>query len=347
MRILITGNLGYLGPELVRYIRKKDKNIEIIGVDTGFFAHSLSSFTFSPDVLLDKQIYIDIRNINNEIFKNVDAVIHLCAISNDPMGNKYEVHTSDINYKSSLVCAEMAALNGVKNFVFASSCSVYGEASDMARNEADLVNPLTAYAKSKINTENGLKEQKYQNMTITNLRFATACGASSRLRLDLVLNEFVYSAIHLKKIVILSDGMPWRPLIDVEDMAKALFWAANRDNKSGGNYLTVNTGANENNFKIKDLANLVSQRLGGIEVEINKDAMPDKRSYKVDFSQYESLIDGQFHNKSINQTIDELSSLISKIEPSKINDINVKYKRLATLENHILENRLNNELFWN
>ena len=346
MRILITGNLGYIGPELVKFIRKTDKNIEIIGVDTGYFSHCLSSFTFLPEVLVDKQIYIDIRKVTKEIFTDIDAVIHLSAISNDPMGNKYEEITNDINCKSSLLCAEMAALSGVKNFVFASSCSVYGEASGDARSELDMVNPLTAYARSKIDTENHLKEAKYGEMVITNLRFATACGASSRLRMDLVLNDFVYSAINFKKITILSDGTPWRPLIDVEDMAKALFWASTRNHKCGGKYLTVNAGINENNFQIKDLAAMVAKKLGGIDVEINKNAMPDKRSYKVDFSKYQSLINGQYNNKSINQTIDELCCEINRLEPSRINDINIKYKRLLTLENHILENRLNNELFW-
>jgi nucleoside-diphosphate-sugar epimerase len=346
MKILITGNLGYIGPVLVDYIKKFDKNIQLIGLDTGYFAHCLSSIEILPEVLVDQQIFIDIRKISQSIFQGVDAVIHLSAISNDPMGNKFEKITSNINYDSSLLCADMAALAGVKNFVFASSCSVYGEASAVAKKEVDIVNPLTAYAKSKIDTETALKHKKYEGMIVTNLRFATACGKSPRLRLDLVLNDFVYSAINFNKISILSDGTPWRPLIDVEDMAKALFWAANRDRETGGQYLVVNAGSNENNFKIKDLAYLVSDGLGGVQVDINQNAMPDRRSYKVDFSLFQSLINNAYSNKPIDVTIAELKASISNLAASKIEEMNIRYKRLATIEDHVKTQRLNEDLYW-
>ena len=152
-------------------------------------------------------------------------MVHLSAVSNDPMGNKFEAVTGDINQKASVRIAQLAADRGVKNFVFASSCSMYGYAEGGARKESDPTNPLTAYARSKIGSEKAFAELDLGGMTVTSLRFATACGMSDRLRLDLVLNDFVACAIASGEITVLSDGTPWRPLIDVEDMARAISWA--------------------------------------------------------------------------------------------------------------------------
>ena len=186
----------------------------------------------------------------------------------------------------------------------------------VAKSELDSVLPLTAYAKSKIDTERALAEEYLPNLTITNLRFATACGFSYRFRLDLVLNDFIHSAYSNKAIDILSDGSPWRPLIDVEDMARALYWAAARDADNDNKFLTINTGSNENNFQILELAEIVANEIGGINININKNAAPDKRSYKVDFNKFKSLAPNYYPKKTIKDTISQTLSLVKKLESS-------------------------------
>jgi nucleoside-diphosphate-sugar epimerase len=150
--------------------------------------------------------------------KDIDAIVHLAAISNDPIGNKFEEVTLDINYRASVELARRAKEAGVKSFTFASSCSMYGAAEDSARTENSPLNPLTAYARSKVLTERELEPLADGGFKVTSLRFSTACGWSERLRLDLVLNDFVAGAVASKRITILSDGTPWRPLINVKDM---------------------------------------------------------------------------------------------------------------------------------
>src|SRR5208282_4003757 len=178
MRILITGNMGYVGPVLARHLRVCDPKVELIGFDSSFFAHCLTAAAVLPESLLNRQCFGDVREFPEALLKGVDAVVHLAAVSNDPMGVKFEAVTEEINYQASARIGELARRNGVKNFVFASSCSVYGSASVAARTEADDVNPLTAYARSKIATEGALQSLGGDGMVITCLRFATACGMS-------------------------------------------------------------------------------------------------------------------------------------------------------------------------
>ena len=215
MRILITGSMGYVGPILTRHLRQKFPDAELIGFDTAFFAHNLTGAARLPESLLDRVHFGDIRNFPPELLDGVDAVVHLAAISNDPMGKEFEGVTEAINEKASVALAQMAEQRGVGRFVFASSCSIYGAAEGRPKRESDALNPLTAYARSKVAMENALRASNAGEMTVTCLRFATACGMSDRLRLDLVLNDFVASALATGEITVLSDGTPWRPLIDV------------------------------------------------------------------------------------------------------------------------------------
>ena len=289
MKILVTGNLGYIGSVLTPYLRSRYPKAKIIGFDMGLFSHCITRNGRLPETMLDTQHYGDIRNIDKSILDGVDCVIQLAAISNDPIGVKFEAVTEEINFQSSLRLAKLSKDAGVKNFVFASSCSVYGTASGAPRTELDEVNPLTAYARSKIVTEQSLKQQDWGEMVVTCLRFATACGMSPKLRLDLVLNDFVAGALLERKITVLSDGSPWRPLIHVSDMARAIDWACFRSANNGGAFLIVNTGSNEWNYQVKNLAEAVSDMISGTTVSINLDALPDKRSYKVDFSLFNKL----------------------------------------------------------
>lgn len=305
MNILITGNMGYVGPGVVTHLRSVFPQAFLAGYDMGYFAACLTNAPILPESKLNQQYFGDVRTITADVLKGIDAVIHLAAISNDPMGTRYEDITLDVNYKSSIRLAKLAKEAGVKRFVFASSCSMYGAAEDSARTETSSLNPLTAYARSKVATEKELEPLADENFTITCLRFATACGMSNRLRLDLVLNDFVASAVATGKISILSDGSPWRPLIHVKDMARAIEWAIVRD-VVDKNFLAINAGSNRWNYQVKDLAQAVTEVIPGTDVFINKDAAPDKRSYRVSFDLFGTMAPDHQPLYTLQQTIKEL-----------------------------------------
>lgn len=347
MRILITGNMGYVGPVVVRHLRQVMPDATLIGYDAGFFAHCLTGARTLPETLLDAQHFGDTRDLPAELLAGVDAVVHLAAISNDPMGAKFETPTYEINQHASTRLAELARDAGVKNFVFASSCSMYGAADGgAARKETDETNPLTAYAKSKIGTERILNQMPIGDMTVTCLRFATACGMSDRLRLDLVLNDFVACAVTSRVITVLSDGSPWRPLIDVADMARAIEWAITREPDNGGQLLAVNVGKDEWNYQVKDLAAAVARTVSGTEVKINTSAPPDKRSYRVDFELYKKLAPNHQPQVTLDQSIERLRD---GLEEMAFNDSNFRgstYMRLKVLEQQMGDGILQPDLRW-
>jgi len=229
VKILITGNMGYVGPRVVRHLRQVFPDATLVGADAGWFASQLTNASILPESLLDAQYFCDVRDLSDDALRGTHAILHLAGVSNDPIGNRFQSVTLDINVGGTAELARRAKRAGVRHFVFASSCSVYGFAEEGARNEQSAVAPLTAYAKSKILAERELEPLAGRDFTITSLRFATACGMSERLRLDLVVNQFVAGAIATGEIRILSDGTPWRPLIDVDDMARAMEWAALRE----------------------------------------------------------------------------------------------------------------------
>ncbi|WP_372623672.1 NAD-dependent epimerase/dehydratase family protein [Falsiroseomonas sp.] len=288
MRILITGNMGYVGPVLVRHLRAVLPQAELIGYDAAFFADCLTGEGL-PETLLDAQYFGDVRDLPPALLDGVDAVVHLAAISNDPMGKRFEAATNAVNARASIRLAALAHQAGVRAFVFASSCSIYGFAEGGPRREADALNPLTAYARSKVAVEESLHAMQPQAMSVTCLRFATACGMSPRLRLDLVLNDFVAGAVAAREITVLSDGSPWRPLIELRDMARAVEWAIGRDVRQGGRVLSVNVGSDDWNLQVRDIAAAVARAVLGTRVSINREAPPDRRSYRVDFGLFREL----------------------------------------------------------
>jgi nucleoside-diphosphate-sugar epimerase len=348
MRILITGNMGYVGPMVLRHLRKTISSAYIAGYDSGIFAHCLTTTGEIPEILLDAQRFGDVRKIGAFDLEGFDAVVHLAAVSNDPMGNRFEAVTDAINHRASVAIAEAAAAAGVKTFVFASSCSVYGFAADgKPRGEGGVLNPLTAYARSKISTEDSLRQIDLNGMIATSLRFATACGMSDRLRLDLVLNDFVACALSSGEITVLTDGTPWRPLIDVRDMARAIEWAIMRPAEIGGSFLAVNVGSNAWNYQVKDLANAVAASVPGTSVSINAAAPPDKRSYKVDFSLFRELAP---HHQPLETLETSVAGLRDGLRAINFSDRNFRQSqliRLKVLERQIERNRLSEDLVWN
>jgi nucleoside-diphosphate-sugar epimerase len=346
VKILVTGNMGYVGPILVRHLRDVFPDAWLEGVDSGFFAHCLTDAKLLPESHLNVQHICDVREIPAAMLEGVDAVVQLAAVSNDPMGKRFEKVTGEINFDSSVRLAELASRAGVRNYIFASSCSVYGAASAAPKTEKDEVNPLTAYAHSKINTENALRAANLGSMTVTCLRFATACGMSDRLRLDLVLNDFVASAIATGKITVLSDGTPWRPLIDVKDMARAIEWASKREAENGGRFLVVNTGSDVWNYQVRDLAEAVAAELKGTEVSINENAPPDKRSYRVDFSLYRSLAPHHLPLQTLQSSIAGLRDGLQEMGFHDADFRNSNCIRLKMLEQHLESGRLGEDLRW-
>jgi nucleoside-diphosphate-sugar epimerase len=344
MRILITGNMGYVGPLIVRQLRKAQPTATLIGADIGFFAHCITGAWSLPESFLDSQLFVDVRDPAPAELVSVDCVVYLAAISNDPMGNSFEKVTYAINHEAAVNYAKRAKAAGVKRFIYASSCSTYGFAGEGARTEGSELNPLTAYAKSKVAAEKDLQPLADEDFQVTCLRFATACGMSDRLRLDLVLNDFVASAVADKKITILSDGTPWRPLIHVADMARAVEWAVTRSN--GGDFLTVNVGSDRWNYQVRALAEAVAKALPGTQVSINRDAQPDKRSYRVDFSLFRKLAPNHQPIVELGDAVLELREALTRMRFQDSNFRSSQFMRLNVLTSHLEARRLSSELRW-
>ncbi len=338
--------MGYLGSVLTKYLCNNHSDAQIIGYDTGYFAHCLTNTNKLPETNISQQYFGDLRDFPEHLMDGIDGVVHLAAISNDPMGNQFEEVTEDVNFKSSLKIAELANTRAVKSFVFASSCSIYGAAQGGPRKESDALNPLTAYARSKVAMEESLASLKLGDMNVTCLRFATACGMSERLRLDLVLNDFVACALTSGEITVLSDGSPWRPLINVKDMARALGWALFRHTNNGGQVVRVNAGSEHWNYQVRDLANAVRENVPGTIVSINGDAPSDKRSYSVDFSLYRQLAPDHQPLVTLQQAISELKQGLAGMRFKDENFRQSNFMRLKMLQSHMKEGRLDSNLRW-
>lgn len=346
MHVVVTGNMGYVGPVCVDHLRRALPRVRITGLDSGLFAHCLTQSSL-PECRIDTQLFRDVRDLDEELFRGVDAVVHLAAVSNDPMGSRLEAVTEEINHRAAVRVAELAAAAGVGHFAFASSCSMYGSAEGGARTEADELNPLTAYARSKVAAERDLQTLSAgTDMVVTALRFATACGFSPRLRLDLVLNDFVAAAEVTGRITVLSDGTPWRPLIHVADMARAFEWAITRQPTAGGRFVAVNVGADEWNFQVGELAQAVASLQPGTEVEINDDAPPDRRSYRVDFARFRELAPQHQPQMSLDRAIRDIAAGLKAMKFADADFRRSDLMRLNVLQKAMEQGRLRPDLRW-
>jgi nucleoside-diphosphate-sugar epimerase len=344
LKIFVTGNMGYVGPRVVWHLRRAFPDSTLVGADAGWFASLLTNAQVLPESVLDAQYFCDVREIPAEALNGVDAVVHLAGVSNDPIGTRFESVTADINVGATVKLARLARRAGARRFVFASSCSVYGFAEEGARTEQSPLNPLTAYARSKVEAETELARLASPDFGVTALRFATACGMSERLRLDLVVNQFVASAIATGRIDILSDGTPWRPLIHVDDMSRAIEWAIGRDLEVGA-CLVVNTGHNDSNYTVLQIAEAVADVLP-CSIHVNPNAQPDKRSYRVDFSLFERLASEFQPRVSLRSAIEGLRD---GLQAMAYRDPDVQQSpliRLRTLSRLQAEGLLSDELRW-
>jgi nucleoside-diphosphate-sugar epimerase len=281
MHILVTGNQGYIGPILTRLA--KERGHQVTGLDVGYFKDCIPAG--ERDVPADRQIVRDIRDVKLEDLDGVNAVIHLAGLSNDPMGQLNPKLTYDINQDSSIELGRLAKRAGVQRLVFASSCSIYGAANEIAKplDETAPFNPVSAYAVSKVRSEEGLSELADGSFSPVFMRNATAFGVSPRMRFDLVLNNLMGWAYVTGVIKVMSDGTPWRPLVHIEDISLAALAAAEAPRDVVHNQ-AFNIGRNDANYQVKDIAAAVNAVFPTASVTITGETGGDPRSYRVDFT---------------------------------------------------------------
>jgi nucleoside-diphosphate-sugar epimerase len=275
MHVLITGNLGYIGAVLTPMLVAK--GYEVVGLDIDLYRDS----TFVDGLVEVPTINKDLRDVALDDLKGIDAICHLAALSNDPLGNLNPQLTFEINYKASVRLAELAKQAGVQRYIFASSCSCYGTAGDDMLTEEASFNPVTPYGISKVLAEQDVSVLADDGFSPTFLRNATAYGVSPRLRLDLVLNNLVGWAFTTGRIMMESDGSPWRPIVHVEDIARAFAAVLDAPRELVHNK-AFNVGVTEDNIQIGDIAKIVGETIPNCQIQLAKDASPDKRCYKVD-----------------------------------------------------------------
>ena len=345
-RILVTGSMGYVGPSVVRNLRRTYPDASLIGFDAGYFAHCLSDAAAIPERCLDCLYFGDVRSPPEELLSGVDAVVHLAAISNDPIGNQYEDVTLEINHRATARLAARAKEAGASSFVFASSCSIYGVSAAGALAEDSSPNPLTPYARSKVLAEHDLKALADDTFTVTSLRFGTACGMSDRLRLDVVLNDFVAAAVTAGEITILSDGTPWRPLIHVRDMARAIDWAITREKPDGAPFLALNVGSDRWNYQIKELAEEVAEVIPGVRVSVDPAGGPDPRSYRVDFGLFKALAPNHQPQVDLRWAVEDLRDGLQSMGFSDTNFRSSRFVRLQVLRELREKGLVTDQLKW-
>ena len=283
MKVLLTGHDGYIGSVMSRVLREAGHEVE--GLDTGFFHDCVFGEREAATPARQK----DLRDVQREDVVGYDAVVHLAALCNDPLGNMKPELTFEINHRASLRLAEAAKAAGVERFLFASSCSLYGVAGEGLLQEDAAFNPITPYGETKVRLEQDLARLADDSFSPTYMRNATAYGVSPRLRADVVLNNLVAAAYTTGEVLIMSDGTPWRPIVHAEDFSRAFLAALEAPRELVHNE-AFNVGRTSENYRVSELAEIVEAVVPGSRVQYSEGGGPDPRSYRVDCSKLEETL---------------------------------------------------------
>lgn len=299
MRVLVTGHDGYIGQVLVPLFERAGHHV--LGVDSFLFRDC----AFGAPVPEPESVRDDVRDVGPEVFDGVDAVVHLAAISNDPLGNLNPDCTYDINHRATVRLAEMAKQAGVRRFLYSSSCSLYGAQGDAPIDESAEFNPVTPYGESKVLSEQDLSAMADDSFSPTYLRNATAYGVSGRLRGDLVVNNLTGFAVTTGKVFLKSNGTSWRPLVHIEDISRAFLALAEADIDLVHDE-AFNVGTTTENYQIRDVARIVEEVVPGSVVTLSDEAFNDPRNYRVSCDKLACKIPGFKPQWTVRRGVEEL-----------------------------------------
>lgn len=340
MRILVTGSEGYIGTVLVPMLMERGYNV--VGLDVCYVSHR----HFVPGIRSYPLFKKDVRDIEPHDLEGFDAVIHLAALSNDPMGELNPEMTDAINHKASVRAAEIARKVGVKRFLFASSCSIYGAGHSDRLDENTTFNPLTAYARSKVDTERSLNEIATDNFSPVCLRNGTAYGLSPRMRYDLVLNNLTGWGYTTGKVTLLSDGTAWRPMVHIRDISLAMLACLEAPRELIHNQ-AFNTGIQDANYQIRNIAEEVANVVPGSVVTFAEGVETDKRNYNVSFDKIHTVLGDYFKPSwDIKDGIEEVfhACRITKLTYEEFDG--PEYMTIKGLKKLLSENRIDDKLRW-
>ncbi len=339
MKILVTGTEGYLGCLLAPLLIEKGH--EVIGVDTGYYKNG---WLYNGTQTTAKTLNKDIRHITLEDLQGVEAIVHMAELSNDPTGQLSPTITYDINHVGSVRLAKLAKQAGVRRFVYMSSCSVYGVATEGDVTEESPVNPQTAYAECKTMVERDVKPLASDDFSPTFMRNATAFGASPRMRFDIVLNNLAGLAWTTKEIKMTSDGTPWRPLVHALDISKAIICALEAPRDIVHNQI-FNVGDTANNYRVKQIAEFVAQAFPGCKLSFGDNAS-DNRSYRVSFAKINTVLPGFKCDWDARLGAKQLFDVFSQIDMSEETFFSRGFTRLKQLEYLIRTQQIDKDFFW-
>jgi len=343
MKILITGTEGYIGARMAPILAMRGH--DVTGLDTGFYRDGCLYLDPLGMPMAPRTIYKDLRTLAPRDFEGFDAVVHLAELSNDPLGENRPEITFKINHEGSVRIAKAAKQAGVKRFVYASSCSVYGIGSgEDFLDETSPANPQTAYAHCKVNVERDVNPLRDGDFCVTFLRNATAYGPSPRMRFDIVLNDLCALAWTKKKIAMVSDGSPWRPIVHIEDIIEAVRCALEAS-PSVVNGEIYNVGSTSENYRIRELADIVAQAFPGCEVSAGPPSA-DNRSYRVNFDKIASKLPGFKARWTAQRGAEELRKLFERIEFSPQTFEFRAFTRLKQLKYLQRTGQINEDLIW-